>query len=41
MQKALRVYDIQNWMKSSSKKEREKEITLIVHYHETKMVHGQ
>ncbi len=35
------VWDIQNWMKSSSKKEWEKEITLVVHYHEMEMVHGQ
>jgi hypothetical protein len=28
-----------NWLRSSTRKEREKEINFIVDYHETKMIH--
>jgi hypothetical protein len=35
------VWDSWSWMGSSSKKERKKKITLLVNYHESKMIHGQ
>jgi hypothetical protein len=35
------VWDNQNWTRSSSKKEHEKEVTLPVNYHELKMIHGR
>jgi hypothetical protein len=34
------VWNSQNWTRSSSKKEYEKEITLLVNYHELEMIHG-
>jgi hypothetical protein len=37
MQKALGTHGVK---RSSSKKEQEKEITLVIHYHEMEMVHG-
>jgi len=33
------AWDSWNWMKFSSKKERKKEITLLVNYHELKIIH--
>jgi hypothetical protein len=42
MQKALpNVWDSQNWTISSSRKEHEKEIILLVNYHELEMIHGR
>jgi hypothetical protein len=38
--KGLNAWDSWNWIKFSSKKERKKEITLFVNYHELKMIHG-
>jgi len=38
MQKAVRMHGIVG--RSSSQKEHEKEITLVIHYHEMEMVHG-
>jgi hypothetical protein len=35
------AWDSQNWTRSSSKKECEKEITLLVNYDELEMIHGQ
>ncbi len=34
------VWDSQNWTRSSSKKEHEKEIIWFVNHHELKMIHG-
>jgi hypothetical protein len=35
------VWDSQNWTRSSSKEEREKEIIWLVNHHELKMTHGR
>jgi hypothetical protein len=35
------AWDNQNWTRSSSKKECEKEITLLVNYYELEMIHDQ
>jgi len=34
------VWDNQNWTRSSSKKDYEKEIIWLVNYHELEMIHG-
>ncbi len=35
------VWDSQNWTRSSSKKEHEKEIIWLVNHHELEMIHGR
>jgi hypothetical protein len=34
------VWDSWNWMETSSRKERKKEITLLVNYHGSEIIHG-